>query len=107
LNFVAQIVTASGAASVTMPANNGSPVFLISPPRPGSEVTLTLPPAAAATSRLIAFRMLGKQKVFIVAQAGEVIVGDKSPNAGIQLDAKDDWVQLVSDGVKYYVIGNR
>jgi hypothetical protein len=90
---------ASANTAIAMPAD-GHLIYVITTAR--SNVTMTLPPAADATGRMIIIRRDDNgRRVFVRAENGEAIDGIRGTLA---LDDRNDGVTLVSDGDSWLMI---
>jgi hypothetical protein len=90
---------ASANEAIAMPAD-GHLIYVITTAR--SNVTMTLPPAADATGRMIIIRRDDNgRRVFVRAENGEAIDGIRGTLA---LDDRNDGVTLVSDGDSWLMI---
>jgi hypothetical protein len=105
--FLSQDVSASGA--LALGPNNATMVYLVRMPSNASAITLTLPAAAAATSRFLTIRRLDSRgRVLIRPMAGESLEGRgrENPQDGVPLENRADYVTLVSDGTSWFVFAD-
>jgi hypothetical protein len=88
---------------IALPANNHSVIYLVTTGR--SNINITLPAAASATSRFIVVQRVDNgRRVTIRSQNGEPIDGGSVP---IVMDDKFDSVTLVTDGTQWVVLYRR
>ena len=105
--FLSRSIAGSGV--LQLGANNSSMVYLVTMPPRANLLTLTLPPAASATSRFLTIRRLDSPgAVLILPQGADTIEGrgrddTRSP---LELDSRSDYVTLVSDGTAWYLFAD-
>jgi len=106
LLFKSQQVSASGA--LTLGPNNASMIYLVQVPAPALNLTLTLPPAATATSRFLVIRRLdARGTVFVKASGNETLEGrGRDPRDPLPLLGRSDYVTVVSDGAGWFVFSD-
>jgi hypothetical protein len=103
LGLAFDIRRVSADTTIVSPADNRSVVYLVTT---GSQnITMTLPSAATATSRMITIQRVDNgRKVFIRSAANEAIDGVRQP---IVMDEKFDAITLVTDGTEWVVLYRR
>jgi hypothetical protein len=98
------IVRTSTDTTIAMPSNQHSVVYLVTTRRRDS-VTITLPPAADAVSRMVTVTCTDcGRRVIVRSQGHEPIDGARNP---IVLDGRYDSFTLVSDGHEWVVLFRR
>jgi hypothetical protein len=98
-----EIRRVSSDTVMTVPSDNRSVIYLVTT-APAS-VTLTLPPAATATSRFVTIQRTDNgRKVMVRPQGAEMVDGARTP---ITMNSKYDAVTLVSDGSEWVVLFRR
>ena len=91
--------------TISMPPNAQSVIYLVT--AGASNVTMTLPAAASATSRFVTIQRVDQGKkvfVFIKAQNNESIDGARK---SLTMDGTLNQVTLVTDGVEWVVWSHR
>ncbi len=102
LLFVTQTLDRSGP--IVLPPGNASIVVLVSTSE--RDVSLELPPAAAATGRFVRVRRLDSdRRAFVVPRAGEELLG--GTDRRLTLTNRFEAATLVSDGTRWIVYDAR
>jgi len=103
LSFVVSRVSTSGP--LVLAPNNASMIYLVtSAQRERGELTLVLPAAASATSRVLTIRRVDDGgRVLVVAMGNETLEAGKGP---VVLNDRSDYVTVASDGFNWYVIAS-
>jgi hypothetical protein len=100
LGLAFEIRRLSSDAEITLPAGNRSVIYLVT--TPSSNVTLTLPPASTAVSRLVTITRVDRgRRVIVRPSINEMVDGARAP---IVMDDGSDSITLVSDGVEWVAI---
>jgi Collagen triple helix repeat (20 copies) len=100
LGLAFEIRRVSFDAEITLPAGNRSVIYLVT--TPPSNVTLTLPPASTAVSRLVTITRVDRgRRVIVRPSIDEMVDGARAP---IVMDDRYDSITLVSDGVEWVAI---
>lgn len=93
--------TVANNTTIAMPSDNTSVAYLVTTPS-SSNVTMMLPAASAAKSRLVTItRADSGRRVFVKARSGETIDDDAD---AISLESQYAAVTLVSDGHRWAVL---
>jgi probable HAF family extracellular repeat protein len=95
------IRSVAASTAIAMPSDNTSVAYLVTTPS-SSNVTMTLPAASGAKSRLVTItRADNGRRVFVTARPGETIDDDSD---AISLETQYSAVTLVSDGHRWAVL---
>jgi len=84
-------------------------IYLVEMPPSSNSLTLTLPPAATATSRFLTIRRVDSRgTVFVKPAAGDALEGRgrERPQDAIPLTSRADYVTVVSDGMAWFVFAD-
>jgi predicted extracellular nuclease len=109
LGLVFESVTVTTSGTLALGSGNASMIYLVRVLQGNNSVTVTLPPAASATSRFLTIRRLDSRgRVFVRPQTGESLEGRgrERPQDAIALESRADYVTLVSDGTAWYVFAD-
>lgn len=98
--FSAVVVTTSGDLTL---AGNASMLY-VARPAAFTMATLTLPPAAAATSRTLTVRLDGDGQVLVAPRSGQSIVATRRTDSRVWLPNRFDYTTFASDGVAWYIV---
>jgi hypothetical protein len=110
--FAVTMQSVTHDTAIAMPANNSNVMYFVAPPfylpffTPWFNVTLTLPPAASAASRMVTVTRVegGLRGVLVAPQGSDTIAGAFDP---VLLLLKYSSVTLVSDGHQWVVLALR
>jgi len=107
LIFRSQTVSAGGP--LALGPTNATMIYLVEMPPSSNSLTLTLPPAATATSRFLTIRRVDSRgTVFVKPAAGDALEGRgrERPQDAIPLTSRADYVTVVSDGMAWFVFAD-